>query len=114
MYHKLSSSSTVQIVNSKIEEKVAESRQKALQNSQELQEDTDLEAIEDEEKKEERPKQDIHVFKLLRYLQRVCDHPRLVVSQESDIWSEVQSLMKKCGISSLRDISCAAKLIGLK
>ncbi|KAK7868472.1 hypothetical protein R5R35_011216 [Gryllus longicercus] len=54
-----------------------------------------------------------HIFQALRYLQNVCNHPKLVLTNQHPEFERIQSQMKQQS-SSLADIQHAAKLPALK
>uniref|UniRef100_A0ABD2X6K2 Helicase C-terminal domain-containing protein n=1 Tax=Trichogramma kaykai TaxID=54128 RepID=A0ABD2X6K2_9HYME len=54
-----------------------------------------------------------HIFKALRYLKNVCNHPKLVLTSEHPEYSKIQNQLKNVN-SDLSDIEHAAKLPALK
>lgn len=54
-----------------------------------------------------------HIFQALRYLQNVCNHPKLVLSQNHPEFAKIQNDLACCN-KSLDDIEHSAKLPALK
>lgn len=54
-----------------------------------------------------------HIFQALRYLQNVCNHPKLVVTKEHPEFQSIQTELAKSN-KTLNDIDNAAKLPALK
>ena len=59
------------------------------------------------------PKVASHIFQALQYLRKVCNHPKLVLTQNHPEYEKVKNDLQKDG-SNLSDISHAAKLGALK
>eukprot|EP00058_Branchiostoma_floridae_P013864 XP_002599352.1 hypothetical protein BRAFLDRAFT_64295 [Branchiostoma floridae] len=62
---------------------------------------------------EEKPKRTTHIFQALQYLQKVCNHPKLVLSCSHPEFQQV-ALQLKAQQSSLDDIQHSAKLTALR
>ena len=59
------------------------------------------------------PKVASHIFQALQYLRKVCNHPKLVLTQNHPEYEKVRNDLQKDG-SNLSDINHAAKLGALK
>ncbi|CAH1273032.1 BTAF1 [Branchiostoma lanceolatum] len=62
---------------------------------------------------EEKPKRTTHIFQALQYLQKVCNHPKLVLSRSHPEFPQV-ALQLMAQNSSLDDIQHSAKLTALR
>ncbi|KAI8501245.1 btaf1 RNA polymerase II, B-TFIID transcription factor-associated, 170kDa, partial [Branchiostoma belcheri] len=62
---------------------------------------------------EEKPKRTTHIFQALQYLQKVCNHPKLVLTCSHPEFQQV-ALQLKAQQSSLSDIQHSAKLTALR
>lgn len=54
-----------------------------------------------------------HIFQALRYLQNVCNHPKLVLTQQHPEYERVMAMLSQQG-TSMDDIQHACKLPALK